>query len=84
MPSKEAFVRIKMINPGAYLHMLYGLQGAIEGSKIVCCPKAQRKEVNKRSNMSPMTMSKVEVAFVDLKNADDSISKILAKVAADK
>jgi len=27
---------------------------------------------------------KVEVAFVDLKNADDSISKILAKVAADK
>jgi DNA transformation protein len=31
--SKEAFIRIKMIDPGACLHMLYGLQGAIEGIK---------------------------------------------------
>ena len=27
----EAFIRVKMIEPGACLHMLYGLQGAVEG-----------------------------------------------------
>jgi len=31
--SKEAFTRIRTIDPGACLHMLYGLQGAIEGIK---------------------------------------------------
>ena len=29
--SKEAFVRIKMIDPTVCLHMLYGLEGAVEG-----------------------------------------------------
>ncbi|MGI5854751.1 MAG: TfoX/Sxy family DNA transformation protein [Bacillota bacterium] len=58
MPSKEAFVRIKMIDPGAYLHMLYGLQGAIEGIKDSLLSKSTKEEVNKRSNMSPMTMSR--------------------------
>jgi len=29
--SKEAFLRIKLIDHNACLHMLYGLQGAIEG-----------------------------------------------------
>lgn len=29
--SKEAFIRIKLNDAGACLHMLYGLQGAIEG-----------------------------------------------------
>lgn len=29
--SKETFIRIKLIDPGACLHMLYGLQGAVEG-----------------------------------------------------
>lgn len=31
--AKEAFVRIRIIDPGACLHMLYGLQGAVEGIK---------------------------------------------------
>lgn len=31
--SKGAFIRIKAIDPGACLHMLYGLQGAIDGIK---------------------------------------------------
>lgn len=31
--AKEAFIRIRMIDPGACLHMLYGLQGAVEGIK---------------------------------------------------
>ncbi len=29
--SKEAFLRIRCFDPGACLHMLYGLQGAIDG-----------------------------------------------------
>lgn len=33
MGSKEAFMRIKLIDNGACLHMLYGLQGAVEGIK---------------------------------------------------
>jgi len=31
--SKEAFLRIRFYDPGACLHMLYGLQGAIDGIK---------------------------------------------------
>lgn len=31
--AKEAFIRIRMIDTGACLHMLYGLQGAVEGIK---------------------------------------------------
>ncbi|MBC7765622.1 MAG: TfoX/Sxy family protein [Hyphomonadaceae bacterium] len=33
MGSKEAFVRIRVVDTTACLHMLYGLQGAIEGVK---------------------------------------------------
>jgi len=29
--AKEAFIRIRAIDSGACLHMLYGLQGAVEG-----------------------------------------------------
>lgn len=31
--AKEAFLRIRTIDPGACLHMLYGLQGAVDGVK---------------------------------------------------
>ena len=31
MGSKEAFIRIRQNDAGACLHMLYGLQGAVEG-----------------------------------------------------
>jgi len=33
MGSKDAFVRIRQNDSGACLHMLYGLEGAIEGIK---------------------------------------------------
>lgn len=29
--SKQAFIRIRLIDSGACLHMLYGIQGAVEG-----------------------------------------------------
>lgn len=31
--AKEAFVRVKLIDPTACIHMLYGIEGAIEGIK---------------------------------------------------
>lgn len=40
--SKEAFTRIKMIDPGACLHMLYGLQGAIDGVKASLLPESAK------------------------------------------
>jgi len=40
--SKEAFARIKMIDPGACLHMLYGLQGAIDGVKASLLPESTK------------------------------------------
>lgn len=43
--SKEAFIRIKMIDPGACLHMLYGLQGAIDGIKDSLLPEATKHDL---------------------------------------
>ena len=40
--SKEAFIRIKMIDPGACLHMLYGMQGAIDGIKDSLLPESTK------------------------------------------
>ena len=40
--SKEAFIRIKIIDPGACLHMLYGLQGAIDGIKDSLLPQTTK------------------------------------------
>ncbi len=40
--SKEAFIRIKLIDPGACLHMLYGLQGAIDGIKDSLLPESTK------------------------------------------
>lgn len=40
--SKDAFIRIKMIDPGACLHMLYGLQGAIDGIKDSLLPESTK------------------------------------------
>lgn len=31
--SREAFLRIRLLDPGACLHMLYGLEGAVRGIK---------------------------------------------------
>jgi len=43
--SKEAFIRIKMIDPGACLHMLYGLQGAIDGIKDSLLPESTKSDL---------------------------------------
>jgi len=43
--SKEAFIRIRMIDPGACLHMLYGLQGAIDGIKDSLLPESTKREL---------------------------------------
>jgi len=40
--SKEAFIRI---DPGACLHMLYGLQGAIDGIRDSVLPESTRNEL---------------------------------------
>ncbi|CCO08134.1 TfoX/Sxy family protein [Desulforamulus hydrothermalis] len=45
MGSKEAFLRIRMIDPGACLHMLYGLQGAIDGIKDSLLPESTKREL---------------------------------------
>lgn len=31
--SKEAFIKIRLLDPTACLHMLYGLEGAVQGIK---------------------------------------------------
>ncbi|HEY8420546.1 MAG TPA: TfoX/Sxy family protein [Thermoclostridium sp.] len=43
--SKEAFIRIRVIDPGACLHMLYGLQGAIDGIKDSLLPESTKREL---------------------------------------
>ena len=45
MGSKKAFIRIRMIDPGACLHMLYGLQGAIDGIKDSLLPESTKREL---------------------------------------
>jgi len=42
---KEAFSRIKMIDPGACLNMLYGLQGAIDGVKACFLPESTKSDL---------------------------------------
>jgi len=43
--SKEAFIRIRVIDPGACLHMLYGLQIAIDGIKDSLLPESTKREL---------------------------------------
>lgn len=43
--SKEAFIRIKMNDPSACLHMLYGLQGAIDGIRDSLLPESTKSEL---------------------------------------
>ena len=43
--SKEAFLRIRLIDPGACLHMLYGLQGAVDGIKDTYLPEGTKKDL---------------------------------------
>lgn len=43
--SREAFLRIRIVDGGACLHMLYGLEGAIEGIKDSLLSEAKKKEL---------------------------------------
>jgi DNA transformation protein len=43
--SKEAFLRIRIFDPGACLHMLYGLQGAIDGIKDTFLPDSTKNDL---------------------------------------
>jgi len=43
--SKEAFLRIRIIDSGACLHMLYGLEGAVRGVKDFLLSAAAKKEL---------------------------------------
>jgi DNA transformation protein and related proteins len=45
--SKEAFLRIRIIDSGACLHMLYGLEGAVEGIKDSMLSDEKKQELKK-------------------------------------
>lgn len=45
--SKEAFIRIRIIDSGACLHMLYGLEGAVRGVKDSLLPEETKQELKK-------------------------------------
>lgn len=41
--AEEAFLRIRVIDPGACLHMLYGLQGAVDGVRDNLLPEDKKR-----------------------------------------
>ena len=43
--AKEAFIRIRAIDNGACLHMLYGLQGAVEGIRDTELPESTKEDL---------------------------------------
>lgn len=43
--AREAFLRIRTNDPTACLHMLYGIQGAIEGVKDIYLSKETKQEL---------------------------------------
>ena len=43
--SREAFLRIRRIDPGACLHMLYGLEGAVEGVRDTLLPEPTKQSL---------------------------------------
>ncbi len=45
--TKEAFLRIRAYDPGACMHMLYGIQGAIEGIKDQFLSEGTKQELKK-------------------------------------
>lgn len=45
--SKEAFLRIQLIDQTACLHMLYGLEGAVRGIRDTELPAQVKHELNK-------------------------------------
>lgn len=45
MGSEEAFLRIRMNDSGACLHMLYGIQGAVEGIRDTLLSQSTKQEL---------------------------------------
>lgn len=43
--SREAFVRIRLHDPGACLHMLYGLEGAVRGIRDRLLPDEVKQDL---------------------------------------
>ncbi len=43
--AKEAFIRIRAIDSGACIHLLYGLQGAVEGIKDTQLSESTKKDL---------------------------------------
>lgn len=50
MGSKEAFLRIRLIDNRACLHMLYGIQGAIEGIKDTLLSQSIKQDLKEFYN----------------------------------
>ncbi len=43
--SKEAFLRIRLLDPTACLHMLYGLEGAVQGIRDTDLPIETKQDL---------------------------------------
>lgn len=43
--SKEAFLRIRLQDPTACIHMLYGIEGAVEGIRDTDLPEKVKQEL---------------------------------------
>ncbi len=50
MGSKEAFLRIRTIDKGACLHMLYGIQGAVEGIRYPLLSQSTKDDLKEFYN----------------------------------
>ena len=48
--SKEAFMRIRLIDPTACLHMLYGLEGAVRGIRDTILPAEVKQNLKQFFN----------------------------------
>ena len=43
--TKEAFIKIRRVDPGACIQMLYGLEGAVEGVRDTLLPEGTKQEL---------------------------------------
>ncbi len=43
--SREAFLRVRAIDPGACLHMLYGMEGAVQGVRDTLLSERTKAEL---------------------------------------
>lgn len=48
--SKEAYLKIRQIDPGACLHLLYGLEGAVEGIRYTKLSDSTKEDLKEFFN----------------------------------